>query len=105
MEQLQAKRDVEADERAMHARVKWFTEKWTAAMDLNKRDAAEFSADLIMVVQAIHRDANRTTHDLLMKALAAAPMPAVLIPEKNPLQDAIDTARGGPAPTPKTGYA
>ena len=78
-EQLQAKRDAEADERAMHARVKWFTEKWTVAMDLNKRDAAEFSADLIVVVQAIHRDAGRTTHDLLMKALAAAPMPAMLI--------------------------
>ena len=78
-ERLQAKRNVEIDERSMHARVKWFSEKWAAHLDLSGRETAEFHADFIMVVQAIHRDANRTTHELLMNALASAPIPAMLI--------------------------
>ena len=77
-ETIAAKREYDTTERALHDRVRWFTEKWTSSADLNKREAAEFSADLIMVVQAVHRDAGRTTHELLVKALMAMPSPVFL---------------------------
>ena len=69
------------DERDLHRKVQWFTEKWTVAMDLNKRDAAEFSADFVTVIQAVHRDASRTTHELLAKSFAAMPPPSFIIPK------------------------
>jgi len=69
------------DERALHRKVQWFTEKWTTAMDLNKRDAAEFSADFVTVIQAVHRDASRETHALLTKALMAMPPQPIIIPK------------------------
>ena len=65
------------DDRSLQKRVALFTEKWSIAMDLNKRDASEFSADLVMVVQAVHRDANRETHALLVKAISAFSLSAV----------------------------
>lgn len=68
-----AQREQDIDERTLHARMKWFVEKWTTQMDLNKRDAAELNADLMMVMQAVHKDASRETHALLTKALAAMP--------------------------------
>lgn len=70
-EQAQAGRD----ERDVHRKVAWFVEKWTTAMDLNKRDAAELSGDLAVVMQAVHLDASRDTHALLAKAMAAMPAP------------------------------
>jgi len=74
-----AGRDRENDERSLHARMKWFTKKWT--FELDKHASAEFSADFMIVVQAIHRDANRETHALLMKALMAAPPQPIFIPK------------------------
>lgn len=68
-------RQRDIDERLLHERVQWFTEKWTTLMDLNKRDAAGLNADLIMVVQAIHRDAGREYHALLKTAFAVMPPP------------------------------
>lgn len=59
----------------VHRKVAWFVEKWTTAMDLNKRDAAELSGDLAVVMQAVHLDASRDTHALLAKAMAAMPAP------------------------------
>lgn len=76
-------RERETDERLLHKRVQWFTEKWTVAMDLNKRDAAEFSADMIMVVQAIHRDAGREYYALLKNALAVMPPPVFMTEKKS----------------------
>jgi len=73
-------RQRDLDERSLHGRVQWFTEKWATQMDLNKRDAAELNADLILIVQAIHRDAGREYHALLKTAFAAMP-PAVFFPE------------------------
>jgi len=73
-------RDRDMDERSLHGRMKWFTEKWTA--ELRSGDAGEFQADLLLLVQAIHRDANRETHRLLVSALSAAPPSPVFI-EKN----------------------
>lgn len=70
------------DERSLHRKVQWFTEKWTVAMDLNKRDAAEFAADFVTVVQAIHRDANRDTNALLTKALMAMPPSPIFVPKQ-----------------------
>ena len=63
-------RRAEMDERALHQRVEWFFKKYAPA---DKREAAEFHADIMMVVQAVHRDASRETHALLEKALAAMP--------------------------------
>ncbi len=63
------------DERDLHRRMQWFVKKWTMALDFNKCDAAEFSADLTLLIQAVHRDAGRTTHELLAKSLAAMPAP------------------------------
>ena len=58
-------------------------EKWTVALDLNKRDSAEFMADLTLVMQAVHRDASRETHALLTKSLAAMP-PPVFVQKSTP---------------------
>ena len=73
------KRDL--DERSLHKRVQWFVEKWTTQMDLNKRDASEFNADLIMVVQSVHADASREYHNLLKATFAVMP-PAQFIVKK-----------------------
>lgn len=78
------RREADIDERAMHQRVRWFCEKWTTALDLNKRDAAEFAADFTLVVQAIHRDASRETHAMLTRALMAMPPAPVIIPKSTP---------------------
>lgn len=63
--------DTARDERTLHARMEWFSKKWKKDMDPG--DAAEFDADLLLLIQAIHRDANRETYALLTKALAAMP--------------------------------
>lgn len=67
------------EERDLHRRVQWFIEKWTKDLDLNKREAAEFSADFTLVVQAVNRDASRTTHELLKRSLAAMPPPTFIV--------------------------
>lgn len=72
----------EADERSVHAFMRRFVERWTSDMD--KRDAAEFQADLTLVLQAVHRDATRDTHALLVKALSAMPPQPIMI--KTPSQ-------------------
>lgn len=68
-----------ADEKVLHNRVQWFTEKWTTALDLNKRDAAEFTADFTMVVQAVHKDSTREISAILTKIMMAMPLPAPFI--------------------------
>lgn len=73
-------RDRERDERSLHERMRWFSEKYTEGMD--KRAAAEFHADLMMVVQAIHRDASRETHELLKRSLAAMPPAKIFVNPK-----------------------
>jgi hypothetical protein len=69
--EMAARRDADLDERALHQRMEWFFKKYAPA---DTREAAEFQADLMMVVQAVHRDASRETHALLAKALAAMPV-------------------------------
>jgi hypothetical protein len=68
--------DKDRDERVLHQRMEWFSKKYTP---MGKEAAAEFHADLLMLVQAVHRDASRHTHDLLVKALAAVPNPWPLV--------------------------
>lgn len=75
LEAMQEQVQANNDERGLHRKMQWFVEKWTTSMDLNKRNAAELSADLAIVVQAVHRDASRHTHELLAKSLAAMPSP------------------------------
>lgn len=71
------------DERTLHKRVQWFTEKWTVAMDLNKRDAAEFAADFTMVVQAVHKDATRDINPILTRIMMSMPPQPIIIPKSN----------------------
>lgn len=66
-------------ERVLHARVEWFFKKWSEEFDLNRRQSAEFNADIIMLVQEVNRDASRYTHDMLAKALAVMPAPSILL--------------------------
>lgn len=79
-ESMAEARERDIDERSLHSRMKWFTHKWTA--ELSSRDASDFNADLLMLVQAIHRDANRETHALLTKALMAMPPQPIFIDKK-----------------------
>jgi hypothetical protein len=81
LEAAHAASEADRSERALNRRVQWFVEKWTTQMDLNKRDAAELSADLVMVIQEVHRDASRTTHELLRNSLAAMPAPQFIVPK------------------------
>ena len=71
------------DERDLHRRVQWFTEKWTTALDLNKRDAAEFTADFTTVVQAVHRDATRDISAILTKIMMAIPPAPIFVQKRD----------------------
>lgn len=73
-------REREMDERTLHGRMKWFTEKWAMAQ---QEAQSEFQADLLLLIQAIHRDASRETHALLTKALMAMPPQPIFIPTKS----------------------
>jgi len=72
---MQGQSDAARDERDVQRKMQWFVEKWTTQMDLNKRDAAELSGDLAVVMQSVHRDASRYTHELLTRAMRAMPAP------------------------------
>ena len=80
---LQEQRERDLDERSLHKRVAWFSEKWTTQMDLNKRDAAELHADFTLVLQAVYRDASRDTHALLTRAMSTMPPPTFIIEKKD----------------------
>ena len=82
IEALSEQSERDRDERSVQKRMAWFVEKWTTQMDLNKRDAGEFAGDLAVVVQAIHRDAGRETHELLRRALAAMPAPSIVVQKR-----------------------
>ncbi len=71
--------DKERDERELNQRVKWFVDKWAERLDASREEVAELSADLVMVVQAVHRDASRETHALLTKALMAMPPAPIFV--------------------------
>jgi len=68
------KRDSEFQRQALHNRIQWFVEKHAPE---DKREAAEFHADFMIVVQDIHRDASTHTHELLSRSLAAMPAPVI----------------------------
>lgn len=78
LEAMQEQVQANNDERDVHRKMQWFVEKWTTSMDLNKHNSAALCADIAIVIQAVHRDASRHTHELLAKSLAAMP-PAVFI--------------------------
>lgn len=66
----------ERDERSLHAAAQRFLKKWNPD---HKDDALEFQADLLLLVQAVHRDAMRETHALLKNALAAMPPQPIFV--------------------------
>lgn len=74
--EIRADVDTHRDERMLHARMEWFTNKYQPE---DRRKASEFHADLLMLVQAVHQDASRYTHKLLESAFAAMP-PMMLQP-------------------------
>jgi len=75
-EAIQERLGREQDERSVHSNMARFVRRW--APD-DRHDAAEFQADLALVLQAVHRDASRETHALLAKALMAMPPGPIFI--------------------------
>lgn len=75
--ELSEELDTLTNEKILHERMKWFFEKHAP---IDKYASAEFHADLIMVMQAIHQDASRHTHALLQTALKALP-PISFVPK------------------------
>ena len=73
--------DRERDERSLHTAMRRFTKKWNPD---HKDDAMDFQADLLLLVQAIHRDASRETHALLMNALAVMPPQTIFVDKPKP---------------------
>lgn len=73
--------DKTRDERELHQRMKWFVDKWAERLDASREEASELSADILLLVQALHRDASRETHALLTKALMAMPPQPMIIPK------------------------
>ena len=71
--------NADRDERDLNRRIKWFVDKWSERLDAGREEAAELSADVVTLVQAVHRDASRETHALLASALSAMPRPAILL--------------------------
>lgn len=67
--------DRHRDERSVHACMQRFIDRWAPF------EKGEFVADLTLVLQAVHRDASRETHALLMHALQSMP-PAPIFVEK-----------------------
>ena len=70
--------DKQRDERELNQRMKWFVDKWAERLDASRDETAELSADIIMLVQAVHRDASRETHEMLRRSLATMPPPAFI---------------------------
>lgn len=75
-EALREAMERERDERSLHAAMLRFTKKWNPD---HKDDALDFQADLLVLVQAVHRDAMRETHALLTNALAAMPPKTIFV--------------------------
>ena len=75
IEAAQEQWERELDERSFHRRMQWFFEKYAPA---DKRDAAEFHADLAIVMDSVYRHASRETHALLAKAMAVIPVSLIL---------------------------
>lgn len=75
-ESMQERIGVEQGERSVHAYMRRFVERWAPT---DRRDAAEFQADLVLVLQSVHRDASRDTHALLRRALEAMPPSPIFI--------------------------
>lgn len=67
--------DRHRDERSVHSSMRRFIDRWAPF------EKGEFVADLTLVLQAVHRDASREMHELLMRALQAMP-PAPIFVEK-----------------------
>jgi hypothetical protein len=67
---VEQKRDSEMDAREVHLAMEHFSFHWAPS---EPRKAAEFQADLLMLVQAVHRDSARPFADILAKAFSAMP--------------------------------
>lgn len=80
-EDMREKIDRENDERSLHWRMERFTKRW--ATDLAKNDQAQFHADLVLLLQAVHRDANRDIHRLMLSVIQSWPPAPRLLPLRN----------------------
>lgn len=67
-------------ERDLHRYMQHFTEKWSPE---DRQKAAEFQADFLTVVQAIHSDALRPMSDALERAFRVASMATPFVPVKD----------------------
>lgn len=62
--------DRSTDERQLHDAMQRFANRWAPA---DRREAADFHADLLMVMQALHRDTMRPVNALLRNSLSLMP--------------------------------
>ena len=76
-ESIAERRDREYDERSLHHCVERFVSRWTEGMGGVERST--FHGDLVLLIQAVHRDAMRETHALLKSALAVMPPSPIII--------------------------
>lgn len=69
-EKLLKRDDANMDARMVHDAMERFSYHWAPS---EPRKQAEFQADLLLLIQAVHRDAARPFGDMLTKAIAAMP--------------------------------
>lgn len=76
LEQLRAESAARTDECIVHDYMERFTRRW---MPADRNEAADFQADLLSLIQAVHRDASRPFGDMLSKAFSL--MPHMIFPQ------------------------
>ena len=76
-ESVAERRDREYYERSLHHGAERFVSRWTDGMGSEER--SKFHVDLVLLIQAVHRDAMRETHALLKNALAVMPPSPIII--------------------------
>lgn len=80
-EEIMKQREEELDARMLHDAMDKFTRDWQPA---DRVEAGRFQADLLRLVQLIHRDAARPYHDLMVRQLQAMPMSPFIAQGKEP---------------------
>lgn len=77
-------RDSFTSQRCLHNNVERFTREWAPG---DPRRRAEFNADLILLVQAVHHDAMIPVERLLSNALRCIPLSPLFLKDKEPPSD------------------
>ncbi len=71
IDEIEKKAEAESDERMLRHAMEHFSYNWAPSAP---RKNAEFQADLLLLIQAVHRDAARPLNKMLMAAMGAIPI-------------------------------